>query len=255
MERAKPSLIYHLRNVGSVGPVKVRPNRWGVPAAVLLVTAASFIASGEGSFSATGGTIIANHGVDPTFALNFLVVPISGALTAAVAYFSIAPLGRRGPVVGPIVGALVGLGASFAIGYQYQSVDTWWLTSVPTDTNQAAAWISAFVVAWTSVTAVLCLASTRALAGARRPRNRILGLAILAGLLGGVVGMFAGGLAAAVGMAQQNSFLPDVVSAADSGAWIGLLVGTAVGVMVGALTALIAGRVEPPVPESASTSA
>jgi len=56
-------------------------------------------------------------------------------------------------------------------------------------------------------------------------------------------------------MAQQNSFLPDVVSAADSGAWIGLLVGTAVGVMVGALTALIAGRVEPPVPESASTSA
>jgi hypothetical protein len=213
-----------------VGPVKVRPNRWGVPAAVLLVTAASFIASGEGSFSATGGTIIANHGVDPTFALNFLVVPISGALTAAVAYFSIAPLGRRGPVVGPIVGALVGLGASFAIGYQYQSVDTWWLTSVPTDTNQAAA----------------C---------ARRPRNRILGLAILAGLLGGVVGMFAGGLAAAVGMAQQNSFLPDVVSAADSGAWIGLLVGTAVGVMVGALTALIAGRVDPLEPDPAPTAA
>ena len=238
-----------------MGPVKVRPNRWGVPAAVLLVTAASFIASGEGSFSATGGTIIANHGVDPTFALNFLVVPISGALTAAVAFFSIAPLGRRGPVVGPIVGALAGLVASFAIGYQYQAVDTWWLTSVPTDTNQAAAWISALVVAWTSVTVVLCLAATRALAEARRPRNRILGLAILAGVLGGVVGTFTGGLAAAVDMAQQNSFLPDVVSAADSGAGIGLFVGSAVGVMVGALTALIAGRVEPPVPESASTSA
>jgi len=153
-----------------------------------------------------------------------------------------------------MIGAIAGLATTATIGHAYQPIDSWWLTAVPTDTSRAAALLVAYVVGFASVTIVLCVAALTGSSGPYRRRNRVLGLGILSGVVGGLVGTMAGGLAAAVDMAQQTPFLPDIVEAANGGAGIGLLVGSLVGVAVGGAVAILAVVAEPlpPVPDPGS---
>ena len=236
----------------AAAPRKV--NLWGVPASVLVVGVGGSFVAFNAAAGATNGSFPAVPGVDPRLTLLLFAVPVSTAVTAAVAFFT----GLRGGAArGPLLGTVAGLFAAAAMGFEYLTLASWWNQFVPTDTNRAAALIVAWIVAFLSVTVALMVVGLAGPVLRVRRRNRVLGLALLASVQGLLTGLFVGVAVAAVDAGLQTcSFCngPDAVSAAESGAFVGSWVGALVGLAVGLAVAAIAVYALPPVPVAELTS-
>jgi len=228
-----------------VGTPRVTPgprpvNLWGVPVVVLLVGAVAWAIVYAIWYSITNGyTDFPNY---TTVGLAQLVftIPIVTAVTAAVAFGAGLRLGR---VFGPAVGGLAGLVTAAAVGYGYGTILTWWTDLVPTDTNRAAAFTTAWMVGLLTVAFTLAAVAVTGPAATGRRRARILGLGVLAAVEGLAVGTFVGATVAAVDAAVQacsGCNTPNLLDAASAGSLLGSWVGAGVAFGVGLVTAGLA---------------
>ncbi|HEV8049260.1 MAG TPA: hypothetical protein VGP88_01570 [Thermoplasmata archaeon] len=221
-----------------------------------LVPASAAIAAVVGSFlgititlavtpSATvgfgaGGT---SPGLDLRFVALFFGAPLAAAAAASASFVGL----RIGsPRAGAVAGTLLGIAAAAVVGAETARIGTWWLNSLPTDSNQTSALLCFLVALMGTVAVALSLEAVRDSPGAGG-RARWAGLASLTALTGFFLGAFSGGLAGGLtilggpctGYSTACSSLA-VSSAIESGSltggWIGALTGVGVATVVWAAT-------------------
>jgi hypothetical protein len=214
---------------------------WVVPAAaaVAAVTGSFLAISVSLAISPSGqvGAVSNPPGLDLRLVALLFAAPAAALVAAAVSYRAcLAERPRLGAMLGVVAGILVGAG----VGARSAAIGTWWLASLPSDSNQSAGFLTAlltlvigFAVAF-SVAAV----SDEAIAS---QRGRLAALASIGALTGFFAGAGIGGITGALTFAvhacppanylcsaNQNPF-----SAMEAGALTGSWIGGGMGLVSG----------------------
>lgn len=234
-----------------VGDVRLEPTGWSVPLAVTVaVVVGAAVALTIRTYVNPSGVVQNTFGTPLGEQLNTQIVAVLfGAPYAALAAALVSYVGvrRARPVVYAAVGVIAGVLVFAVFGFEAVSIGQWWVSSVPADTNEAAAMFTFLLVPPGALATQLAAYPVPI-----HPSMRRAGVAARSVLVGVMLGLVLGSLLASLTAGvtwaincPQNGYTNcfTLSSVLDSALLIGTLAGMAIGAVTGTIAWLL--RIRP----------
>jgi hypothetical protein len=207
---------------------------WLVPAAMAIAVLAgsslAVLAAILGSPTQTVGAPLT--GLDTRFLAIFFGAPAAGLVAAVGTYYG--SFTHR-PVSTAIVATVAAIVVACVIGFEAEAIGNWWLSSLPSDTNQTSAIFTVLLTPPVTVSVGLALEALRGHPTTSR-RSHFLGLLTLSIFLGLFIGAYVGSVASAltlsagcsvgIGVTCGGFGIPFVIEEGGLfGSWLGAVMG------------------------------